>query len=388
MTDVVSPDLEPLNPQRELFDIPEDVAYLNAAYLAPALHEVREAGRWAMERTAHPWEIRAGDFFDDVEELRRLFAAVVSGDPEGVAIVPSASYGLGVAAANVEVAAGDRIVVLAEQFPSNVYVWRELAAARGAEVVTVPRPTEGPWTGAVIAALDDRTAVVALPNCHWTDGTAVDLSAVAEAARRVGAALVLDLTQSLGVARFDVAEVAPDFVVAAAYKWLLGPYGIGFLWVADKHRGGHPLEQGWANRAGSEDFAGLVDYRDEFQPGARRFDVGERSNFVIAPMAIAALRRVTDWRPERVAATLTVHTARIEEETRRLGLDPVPASARLGHMLGVRLPGGVPDGLVEALGRARVHVSVRGTSIRVAPHVWTTPADIDRFLDVLSATVG
>jgi selenocysteine lyase/cysteine desulfurase len=110
-------------------------------------------------------------------------------------------------------------------------------------------------------------------------------SAVGEAARAVGAPLVLDLTQSLGVMAFDATAVQPDFAVAAGYKWLSGPYTLGYLYVAPQHQSGEPLEENWINRERSEDFSQLINYRDGYQPGARRFDMGERSNHQLSRRA-------------------------------------------------------------------------------------------------------
>lgn len=377
----------PLPDQRELFGIPRDVAYLNCAYLSPVPRPVHAAATAALERCARPWDLQPADFFTDAEEARRLFAQLVGGDADGVALVPSVSYGIGLAVANLPLDHGGDVVVLAEQFPSNVYPWGEAIAA-GGRVRTVPTPDGASWTPGVLAAIDEDTAVVAVPHCHWTDGRLVDLEAVGAAAREVGAALVVDATQSLGAFPFDVTAIRPDFVVAAGYKWLLGPYRLGYVWVAPQHRAGRPLEQAWLARAGSEDFAGLVDYRDDLQEGARRYDMGERSDFIALPMGNAGLRLLLEWEVPRIAATIQRLTDRIEVETAGLGLRPVPAGDRGPHMLGVTVPGGVPDGFVARLAEAEVHVSVRGSSIRVAPHLWNDDADVDRFLDVLADAVG
>src|SRR5215210_5614881 len=155
-----------LNCQRELFEIPEEITYLNCAYMSPQLRAVREAGEEAVARKSRPWEISPRDFFEDSETARALFAEIVGGDAEGVAIIPSASYGMAVATANIPLEEGQNVVVLDEQFPSNVYPWRELAKRSEAEIVTVPRPAGHDWTGAVLEHIDDRTAVVAVPNCH------------------------------------------------------------------------------------------------------------------------------------------------------------------------------------------------------------------------------
>ena len=269
--------------QRHRFDIPREVAYLNCAYMSPLMTEVVEAGRRAVARKARPWEIRPADFFSGPEALRPLFARLIGADADGVALVPAASYGLATAAANLPLAPGRRVLVVEDQFPSNVYCWRARAAAAGAEVATVGPGPDGDLTAALLAAIDERTAVVACAHCRWTDGALLDLAAVGAAARAVGAALVLDLTQSAGALPFDAAAVRPDFVVAACYKWLLGPYATGFLWVAPEHRGGRPLEEGWMGRRGAEDFARLVDYQPGYRPGGRRFDMGEAPNFALLP---------------------------------------------------------------------------------------------------------
>lgn len=215
-----------IDSQQHLFDIPDDVTYLNAAFFAPELRSRRAAGLAAMDRAGAPWRVSAEDFFAPVERLRGLFAEVIGADAEGVAVIPSVSYGVGIAAANLEIGPGRTVVVLDEQFPSAIYPWRAALANGGGEIRTVTRPPAGPWTDAVLDAVDETTGVVSVANCHWTDGSFVDLVAVGHAARNVGAALVSDVSQSLGAVPFDVASIQPDFVVAAGYKWLLGPYAL------------------------------------------------------------------------------------------------------------------------------------------------------------------
>ncbi len=371
--------------QRHLFDLPDDVAYLNCAYLSPLMHPVITAGLQAVKRRAQPWDIAAEDFFTTSESVRSLFARIVDARPDDIAIVPSASYGIATAARNLSIARGQSIVLLAEQFPSNVYAWHEAAKTSGAEIIAVPRPSDGDWTAAVLAAVTERTAVASVPNCHWTDGGLLDLAMIGRHCRRLGVALVLDITQSAGVLPFDANEVQPDFAVAAGYKWLMGPYSLGFLYVAPKRQEGEPLEHNWIARAASEDFAGLVNYEDRFQPGARRFDMGERSNFQLLPMAEAAMRQILDWGVSAIADTLAHMTASIAERAGALGLDSAPEELRAGHFLGLRFPAGVPADLLDRLHAEKVFVSVRGDSMRVTPHVYNTEADIERLFSVLEA---
>jgi selenocysteine lyase/cysteine desulfurase len=376
-----------LGDQRELFEISEEIIYLNCAYMSPQLRSAREIGELAVARKSRPWEITPDDYFRDAEEARALFARLVGGETDGVALTPSVSYGVAVAAANVEVREGQEILILEDQFPSNVYQWRELAERSGADLVTVPRPAEYDWASAILELLDDNVAVVAVPNCHWTDGSLVDLPRVGERAREVGAALVVDAIQSLGAHPFDVEEVRPDFLLTSAYKWLLGPYGVGFMYVGEDHREGTPIEHNWINRRGSEDFSRLVNYEDAFQPGARRYDVGERSNFVLLPMASEALRQLLDWGIENVAETIGGLTDLIETEAGRRGLEAVPAKRRARHMIGLRLGARVPEDLAARLAKEKVFVSVRGESVRVSPHLYNTEKDVERLFEVLDRVV-
>jgi selenocysteine lyase/cysteine desulfurase len=318
------------------------------------------------------------------DALRGLFARLVGADADGVALVPSVSYGMAVAAANLRVREGQRLVVLAEEFPSNLYPWRELARRARADVVTVARPEDGDWTRSVLAEVDARCALVALPHCHWTDGSWVDLARVGARAREVGAALVVDGTQSVGALPLDVGTVRPDFLVAAGYKWLMGPYSLGYLYVAPQHREGTPLEHNWLMRQGSEDFSRLVDYRDAYQPGARRFDVGERSNFQLVPMAAAALEQLLAWGVEDLQRTLRALTERIARGAAGLGLEVAPEAHRAGHLIGLRRRGGYAPAVARRLAARDIHVSVRGDNLRVSPHLYNTPEDVDRLLAALA----
>jgi selenocysteine lyase/cysteine desulfurase len=376
-----------LGDQRQLFEIPEGISYLNCAYMSPQLRSAREIGERAVSRKSRPWEITPDDFFEDAEKTRALFARLVGGEAEGVALIPSVSYGIAVAAANVKVEAGERILILEDQFPSNVYAWRELAQRCGAELVTVPRPADHDWTSAVLRYLDENVAVVSVPNCHWTDGSLVDLARVGARAGQVGAALVVDAIQSLGAHPFDVAEVGPDFLVASAYKWLLGPYGVGFMYVGEEYREGAPIEHNWINRRGSEDFSGLVAYEDAFQPGARRYDAGERSNFVLLPVANEALRQILDWGVENVSETIGELTDLIEEQARERNIEAIPAKSRARHMVGLKLGSAVPEDLAARLARERVFVSVRGESVRVSPHLYNTAEDVGRLFEVIEGVL-
>lgn len=375
-----------LPPQRHLFDLPEHICYLNCAYMSPLAHHVVAAGQAGLARKVRPWELTAPDFFASTRAARRAFAALL-GPPaveDDIAVVPAVSYGMATAALNLPLARRQRVLVLEGEFPSTILTWRERARAAGAHFVRLPRPADSDWTRVVVEAIDERTAVAALPAVHWLDGARLDLVRIRQALRGVGAALVLDLTQSLGAQPFDLAATDPDFLVAACYKWLLGPYSLGFLYVAPRWHDGRPLEHNWYAREGSDNFAGLIDYPERFHPGARRFDVGEASNFALLPAAVAAIEQILAWDVEAVADTVGALADEIVRGGAALGLDAVPGALRARHYVGLRARRPLPEDIAERLAAEHVYVSVRGgQTLRVTPHVYNTADDVARFLAVL-----
>lgn len=370
--------------QRHLFDIPRDVAYLNCAYMSPLMTDVIAAIDRGARMKATPWTLTIPDFYDVVDEARALFAQIVNADPEGVAIVPSASYGVEVAAKNLTVGPGRTVVMMAAQFPSNVYPWRRLVRDQGGEIVTVAPPADEAATEAVLNAIGEECAVAALPNVLWTNGAYIDLSRIRTRCDEVGAALVLDLTQSAGAIVTDFAAIRPDFAVVACYKWLMGPYSTGFLYVGPDRRDGEPLEEGWVTRRDSRNFAGLVDYTDHYEAGAVRFDMGERANFALMPGVTAALRRLLGWGVDQIEATLSARNAVLSERLRGLGVAPTPDAVRGAHFIGATLPEEAPKDLVARLAAEGVYLSERGGSLRITPHLWNDDEDCDRLVDALA----
>lgn len=368
--------------QRHLFDIPDDIIYLNCASQSPQLRVVSAVGLESVKTKAEPWKISASDWFAGAANLRAVVAQVFGVDAFSIALVPSVSYGIAVAAANVPVERAQSIILLHDEFPSNYYAWKNLARKREAKLEIVERRGDKTWTEALLDAIDENTAVVSVPNCHWTDGSLIDLERVSEKARFVGAALVVDASQSLGAYPLDIAKVQPDFLITVGYKWLLGPFALGFMYVAPKwQQTGKPIENSWLNRKGAEDFSNLADYTDDYEPGARRFDMGEFPNFVLVPMAAAALRQICEWGIENIQKTLSVLTDSVAEKASELGCIVPPQ--RVGHFIGIRLPNGIPDTFVARLAKEKIYVSIRGDAIRIAPHLYTNKQDVERFFDTL-----
>jgi selenocysteine lyase/cysteine desulfurase len=375
--------MTPFTSQRHLFDIPDDVAYFNCAYNSPQLNRARDRMVDAARSKSHPWTRTPRDFFDGAEQLRVLAAEGLGGDTDGWAVIPAASYGISTAARVLEptLSKGDQILVMAEEFPSNILPWRRTAKTSGATVVTAAPMDEGDWTCAVLDRIGPSVKVVAVSPCHWTDGSVVDLIAVGRACKAVGATFVVDATQAMGASPLALRELEPDFLVASGYKWLLCPYGFGLMYVGDRWRDSRPLEETWLARAGSENFASLVHYVESYRPGARRFDVGETCAPTLISGAIVALEQIRDWTVLNVSASLRQITERIACELEPLGFRFSSPTRRSAHIIGAKVPVGLSAStLVEALRKDLIYVSQRGDAIRFSPHLHVTQMDVDRLI--------
>lgn len=395
----VEPHLESLHRdmlscQRHLFSLPGDLHYLNCAYMSPLPIKVEEQGIEGIRKKRVPSDIGPGDFLSGIERIRSSFARLLGlSSPGRIAVIPSVSYGLAVAARNLPVLAKQNIVILARQFPSNVYIWRRLADASGAELRTVGPPEEAlhrgrEWNERLLEAVEGDTAIVALGQAHWTDGTLFDLAALAARCREVGAALVLDGTQSVGALQLDIGSIRPDALVCAGYKWLMGPYSIGVAYFGSRFDGGAPLEEAWLSRFGSDDFPRLIDYQDSYRPGAVRFEPGEVSNFALVPMLEAALNLVLGWGVAEIQGYCRALTDLMVAEAGALGFGAEESEWRAGHLVGLRMPAGLDAQAIQALLSARrIAVSLRGDVLRVSPHVYNDEADIGFLTEALRDAV-
>ena len=370
--------------QRHLFDVPRNIAYFNCAAFSPYLLSVAEAGRRAVARRVHTWEIDAAELAAGADQARALFGRLINAEQDAIAVTPATSYGIAVAAANLDLAAGQDIVVLQDQFPSNYYVWVEKAAWAGATMRVVPRPDNGDWTPRVLDAIAEDTAIAALPGCHWMDASLLDLEAVGVRCREMGAAFVIDATQSVGAQRLDVEKLQPDYLACSAYKWLLSPYSLAFLYAAPGRREGRPLELHNGNHDPAQQQG---TYSAALRRDAARYDMGERTNLTLLPMACAAMEQLLAWGVGEIEDSLGILTDKIADEAGQRGYAHPPREHRARHFIGVTPPGGVPAGLVASLATDNVFVAPRGPSIRISPHLHNDAADIDRLFAALDRHV-
>ena len=368
------------------FNIPRNTCYLNAAYMTPQPRRVLQATINGAEQRASPWRISTADFFTKVELLREKFAQQVNCSAENIAIVPSAGYGIAVAANNLDIEPGGIIMLLDEQFPANYYSWQRLAQRSGAEIHVVSKQDGQTWASAILDCLQqfgDRIKIAALERHHWVTSESIDLDAISPALRQHGARIVLDLTQSVGAFPTDIKKLAPDFMVAAGYKWLFCPYGVSFLYVADRHFDGIPIEEAWLSRDGAEDFSQLANYAEHYQPGARRFDAGGRSSFSNIAGALAALEIVDEWGVKDISLELEKTNQGIAEILTAHGFETIDEGSRAPHIQSARLPDVGSGELASQLVADGVFVSQRGDRLRLAPHLYTDQPDLQHFEDSL-----
>lgn len=358
--------------------------------MSPLMKSVEEAGMKGILKKQKPNQIAPSDFFDESDELRKEYAKLVNAaDPNRVVMIPSVSYGMANVAHNLELSEDDEILVVGEQFPSNVYPWRTITQKSGASIVTVKGPdvTESRgelWNEQILSAINSRTKLVACGHIHWADGTLFDLKAIRARTLEVGAWLAVDGTQSVGAVPFDIQEIQPDALVVAGYKSLMGPYSIGMAYYGPALDSGTPVEENWINRFESENFSNLVNYNDHYQPGALRYEVGEHSNFILVPMLLEAIKTLNSWGVENVKRYCDDLVFDSVQKLRQAGFIIEDQSYRASNLFGIRL--GAQQNMDEIKARLQaenIFVSYRGNAIRISPNVYNDKEDLSTLTKAL-----
>ncbi|PIB37042.1 aminotransferase class V [Reichenbachiella sp. 5M10] len=375
--------------QKKKFQLNKKYAYLNCAYMAPLSKTVEKAGRIGLSKKRQPNRITPDDFFHDVETIQTLYAQLIhSPDKNRITLIPSASYGIANVVHNLPIHKADNVILAGGQFPSNVYPWVQSCQAHQAELRIIEAPDTTVhrgklWNERLLEAIDTNTRVVALGHVHWADGSLFDLLAFRKRCDEVGAALIIDGTQSIGALPFDVQEIRPDALIVAGYKWLLGPYSSGIAYYGEIFDQGTPIEQNWINRIDSQNFAELVNYQEDYQAGAVRYGVGEKSNFILNPMIIAALKQVLRWQPVQIQSYCQQLIAPAITEIKEMGLYLEDPGHRASHLFGIQIPEHKITTLNQSLKTHRVSASMRGSFLRVSPHLYNDARDINKLLQAL-----
>jgi len=379
-----------LSCQKSLFDIPEDVHYINCAYMSPLMNHLESLAFDVIKSQKHPHEVGVSNFFEPSQHLKQNFARLIKVDnPEKIAIIPSASYGIANVTHNIQMGSGQNIVIASEQFPSNVYPWMHLCNTSHGELRQVSRPDDGrTWSEAIIDHIDENTSAVAMGHVHWADGYKFNLASIAQAARQHGALVIIDGTQSIGALDFPIDQIKPDALICAGYKWLLGPYSIGVAYYGPYFDDKEPIEHNWINRKDSDVFQHLINYQPLYRTAANRFSVGETSNFILTPILSAAIEQLNTWQVSGIQRYCSELIEGFVDRWKDMGFTLNTGDAFAAHLFGIRLPEGADAVLMKPLlEKHNVFVSFRGDAIRVSPHVFNDRRDMEALTSALEEFV-
>ncbi|WP_298253873.1 aminotransferase class V-fold PLP-dependent enzyme [Bradyrhizobium sp.] len=377
--------------QRGLFGVPREICYLNSASYSPLPLRTQEVARDAVGRKAAPWTLDA-DFANRQHERARAAAArLINAEASDVALISSVSYGVATVGRILAIPADTRVLVLENDHSSPILEWQTRAGPAGFSVETVRQPLDGDWTAAVLASIErvgaPRLALASISSVHWSDGGMIDIAKVGAALKRQGALLLIDATQAVGVIAMDVKSLDPDFVIFPTYKWLLGPYGRAFIYIARRHQNGIPLEQTGFSRREIRSDAEIYFADVTYVTGARRFDMGQRDHFISMEMAAIGMEMMAEWGADAVAERLKMLTSRMVEGLSGSRVRIMDARFRAPHILSLNFAGGLPGGLVEALAADGIYVAPRLARMRVSPHVFNDEEDGDRFVAALKKRI-
>ncbi|MCL4125696.1 UNVERIFIED_CONTAM: hypothetical protein GTU68_028894, partial [Idotea baltica] len=372
--------------------IPEDITYLNIASQSPTFKSVFDAGLEGLKQKNRPYKIGLSDYFEPVVTLKKLFAKLIDEDDYNrIAPIPSVSYGIATIANNIVLNEGDEILVIDEQFPSNMYSWQKLAEKYKAKVKMISAPDSKTdrvkqWNQNILDTITEKTSVVAMGNIHWSNGSLFNLKAISQKAKDNESLLIIDGSQSVGALPFSVKEIQPDALVCAGYKWLFGPYGCAYAYFGKYFDNGNPIEDNWSNRLNSENFAGLTNYESQYKPLANRYAVGEHANFIYVKMQIAALTQLLEWTPKAIQEYCKNISEGAVKELKELGCEIEDDNYRTHHLFGIKLPEQLDlHALKKDLFAKQIYVSFRGNYIRISCHLYNTKEDFKPLIKCLSS---
>ncbi len=363
-----------------------EAIYLNAASTGPLpRRSVEELARWA-ELRAVPHKASDELQFGTLARSRELLAGLIGARTTEIALAVNTGYGINLAARALPLVPGDAIVTPDLEFPANVYPWAAAAKARGLQYRRVPLKDGAVDEDALLATLEDRAVkCVSVSWVGFANGYRVDLAKIGRACRARGVFLVVDAIQGLGPCTIDVRSLDIDILACGAQKWLLSPWGSGFVYVREElARSLDPPVVSWMAAKGTDDFRRLTEYDFTWRDDARRFEAVTLPYQDFAAMN-ASLELLAGLGAEEVAAHITALADEIVNWARSSGVTlvtPTDARKRAGTV-SVR-PG---DGAAasDRLKKAGVVHSFREGAIRLSPHVYNTVEDVRFALRILSA---
>jgi selenocysteine lyase/cysteine desulfurase len=344
-----------------------------------------EALKWKML----PFNIPDSAHFDLPDRVRAKIARIIGAQPDDVAITTGAGAGAACVAAGIDWQPGDEVLIGQREFPVHYSSWLAYEGAGELKMRVISPAGRFITADDYIRAIGPRTRIVSASLVRFDDGARLDAARVAEACHSVGAMLLLDASQCVGAMPMAVAELGADFIVGSGYKWLLGPYGTGFFWVAPK--AGERLKIGPINYQaleGARNFSAFATATLRAVPGARRWDAAETANFTNLAALDASLDLVLAVGVDAVADH---NHALVSQVIERLPgshctlASPAERERRGPYLCIAARDASETKTLFDRLRANRIFVSLREGSIRIAPYLYNTPEQISRIMDLLSA---
>jgi selenocysteine lyase/cysteine desulfurase len=369
---------------KEFFDFSPTI-YLDCAYQGPFPRATVARIQEAIELKSNPTRMKSRHFFEITESVRRRAASLVGADLSGIAITNSATQGVSIVASGLGLKAGDDVVIGSGNFPSNLFTWLHLRR-RGVGVHMV-KPVDGAIRVEDLAsAMTPQTRVLALDWVEYKTGTRNDLEALGKLAHQHGSIFLVDGTQGVGALELNLQSLPVDALVVAAYKWLLGPYGTGFVYLAPALQDRLELNSvNWLTVNGSEDFDSLPIEGFTLPKSARVFDVPATANF----LNLYGLDASLEFVQKAGVPTVTAHCTRLLDRLaggvksrgfRLAASSPTRRSTILSFMADSLQATGSAYKKLEA---GHVAVSMRQGMIRVSPYLYNSDSDIDCLLELL-----
>jgi selenocysteine lyase/cysteine desulfurase len=368
---------------RDEFSDFSPITYLDCAYQGPFPKATVERLHRAIELKSHPDRLKAAEYFRLPERVRGRIARITGADAAEITLTNSATQGVGIVATGLQLGIGDEVVVASSNFPSNLFTWLHLR--RKGVTVKVLHPSAGEVSpGQVAAELTPRTRVLALDWVNYSTGSRLDLAAFGSLIHARGGIFVVDGSQGVGAHELNLHALPVDVMACAAYKWLLGPYGTGFAYVARELLNKLDLPViNWYSVEGAEDFDSLPKAEFTLIHDARVFDSGETGNFINLHGLEASLEFVEGATISAVNEHCRRLLHRLEEGLRERGYT-LSAAALPGHestILSFRAATHEATAeLYRKLSANHIAVSLRHGMIRVSPYLYNDDADIDRLL--------
>lgn len=369
--------------RRAEFPWADETIYLNHASTGPLPERTRLALEAFNRRRATPFRLPDRDLFATLDRARQLIARLISATVEEIGLTVNTSFGIGVVARAIPLRAGDVVLVSDREFPANMYPWLRLRES-GIEAELVPTTPEGwPDEARLLERLaDPRVRVLAVSLVQFSNGYRVDLDALSAATRQTGAYLVVDAIQAVGQLPVDVSRTPVDVLACGGQKWLLSPWGTGFVYVRreliDQLR---PPVTGWMAFEGTDDLTRLTEYSDSLRASARRFELATLPYQDVAGLN-SSLELILELEVERIQAHLQqLHEPVLAWARRRSARIVSPRGAHGSGILCL-----APDDVGAAFRRlkaARIICSLREGAIRLSPHGYNTVEEMERVAAVL-----